>query len=398
MASWLRDATLYVADGRSPIALAWLEHFAARGHEVHLVSTRPCAPKVDLASLSIVPVGPGSGGSVVAGPSRSRRRLALLTALRHWVGPLAVRRAAPTLARRIEEVRPDLVHALRLPFEGMLAAAARPMAPLLVSVWGNDFTLHAPSTPLMRLATRRCLARADALHADCRRDVRLAAAWGLRDGCPSLTLPGNGGVRRDVFRPMEAAHPERRQRLPGWSAAAGLVLEPRGLRAYVRTDTFFRAAPRVLAHAPDTDFAGVGMAGDPEVRAWVESLGLGLRTRLLPAQDASGMAALFRAAHVSASPSLHDGTPNTLLEAMACGCVPVAGDLESIREWIVDGENGLLVDATSPEDLARGIVRALKDEDWRAAAAHRNLEIISERADYRQGMRKAEAFYRELAG
>ena len=389
---------LYVADGRSPIALAWLEHFAAGGHEVHLVSTRPCAPRIDLASLSIVSIGPGSGQRTGAAPSRSRRRLALLTALRHWVGPLAVRRAAPVLERRIEEVRPDLVHALRIPFEGMLAAAARPKAPLLISVWGNDFTLHAPSTPLMRSSTRRALACADALHADCRRDVRLAAAWGLRGGRPTLTLPGNGGVRREVFRPMDVARPEKRQPLPGWTAAAGLVLNPRGLRAYMRTDTFFRAAPRVLGQAPDTDFAAVGMVGDPEVLAWVESLGLGSRTRLLPAQDAAGMAALFRAAHVSVSPSVHDGTPNTLLEAMACGCVPVAGDLESIREWIVDGENGLLVDATSPEDLAQAIVRALKDEGWRTWAARRNLEIISERADYEQGMRRAEAFYRELAG
>jgi glycosyltransferase involved in cell wall biosynthesis len=29
-----------------------------------------------------------------------------------------------------------------------------------------------------------------------------------------------------------------------------------------------------------------------------------------------------------------------ILEAMACGCFPVAGDLESIREWIKHGENG----------------------------------------------------------
>ena len=388
---------LYVADGRSPIALAWLEYFAGHGHEVHLVSTRPCAPKIGLASLTVVPVGPGSGPAGVASPSRSRRRLALLTGLRHWVGPLAVRQAAPALARRIDEVRPDLIHALRIPFEGMLAVAARPSAPLVVSVWGNDFTLHAPSTPWMRAATRRTMARADGLHADCRRDLRLAAEWGLRPGRPTLELPGNGGVRRESFRPGDPAHPEKRQALPGWSAASRLVLNPRGLRAYVRTDTFFRAAAQVLAALPDTNFAGVAMAGDADVLGWVESMGLGVRTRLLPAQDEAGMASLFRAAHVSVSPSTHDGTPNTLLEAMACGCVPVAGDLESIREWIVDGENGRLVDPASPGDVARAVVAALTDDEWRAAAARRNVAIIAERADREQGLRRAEAFYRDVA-
>ena len=56
-------------------------------------------------------------------------------------------------ARRLQELirrlQPELVHAMRIPYEGMVAALARPSMPLLISVWGNDFTLHARSTPLM---------------------------------------------------------------------------------------------------------------------------------------------------------------------------------------------------------------------------------------------------------
>jgi len=388
---------LYVADGRSPIALAWVDYFAERGHEVHLVSTRPCAPRVRLASLRILPVGPGPRRPPGGSAARSPWKLSLLTAVRHWLGPLAVRRAAPALARVVAELRPDLVHALRIPFEGMLAAAAGPRAPLLLSVWGNDFTLHGVSTPWMRSATHHALARADALHADCRRDLGLASTWGLAAGRPTMLLPGNGGVRRELFRPADPRHPERRQPLPGWTSAAGLILNPRGFRAYVRTDTFFRALPRVLEVVPGADAAGVAMADDADASRWVDRLGLRGRVRLLPEQEAAGMAALFRAAHVSVSPSVHDGTPNTLLEAMACGCLPVAGDLESIREWIVDGENGLLVDAGNPESVAGAIVRGLKDDAWRAAAVRRNLQIVEERADFSEGMKRAEAFYRQLA-
>jgi glycosyltransferase involved in cell wall biosynthesis len=184
--------------------------------------------------------------------------------------------------------------------------------------------------------------------------------------------------------------------MPGWIRGPHFVVDPRGFRAYVQTESFFRAAPRVLDDVPDAEFAGVGMMDVPEALRWAEGLHLGDRMRLLPSQDAAGMAALFRGAAVSVSPSVHDGTPNTLLEAMACGCLPVAGDLESIREWIVDGDNGLLVDPRRPNDLARAIVRALKDDAWRSAAAGTNLQIIAERADRRQGMQRAERFYREL--
>ena len=68
------------------------------------------------------------------------------------------------------------------------------------------------------------------------------------------------------------------------------------------------------------------------------------------------MADVFRRAQIVASPSIHDGTPNTLLEGIACGCFPVAGDLESIREWITPDENGLLFDSNDPQSIAKAIV------------------------------------------
>ena len=108
------------------------------------------------------------------------------------------------------------------------------------------------------------------------------------------------------------------------------------------------------------------------------------------------MAALFRRAQVSVSPSTHDGTPNTLLEAMACGCFPIAGDLESIREWLVRGETGLIVDPADDESLAWAILRVLDDDGLRRAAARRNVEVIRQRADYPACMQQAEAFYRQV--
>ena len=78
---------------------------------------------------------------------------------------------------------------------------------------------------------------------------------------------------------------------------------------------------------------------------------------------------IFRSAAVLVSPSTHDGTPNTLLEGMACGCFPVAGDLESIREWITPGVNGLLVDPSDADALAEAILSALDQPELRAKAA-----------------------------
>lgn len=382
---------LFIADGRSPIALNWIRYIAGQEHQVHLVSTFPCNPDLPLASLDIIPVALSqataweqqTGSSTHANTLRRLIPVRLRTAIRQRIAPLTFKSAEQKLRAIIAGVEPDLVHAMRIPYEGMLATLAEPRSPLLVSIWGNDFTLHASANRQMENLTRQVMARADALHADCRRDIRLAKVWGFSPHAPSIVLPGGGGVQADLFYLAEEKD-------------INLVINPRGMRAYVRNDAFFKAIPRVLARRPNTRFICPTMAGEKQAETWVDRLGIGDAVTLLPRQSREEMAAHFRRAQVAVSPSTHDGTPNTLLEAMACGCLPVAGDLESLREWITPGENGLLIDPGDPQSLATAILAALDDHALQARARTINQELIRERAEYRQVMRSAERFYQRL--
>lgn len=373
---------LFVADGRSPIAISWMRHRIEHGDEVFLASTFACSPPLRLRGFYDVPIAFSSiqkAGS--ASPLSSARYIALRTIMRQWLGPLTIPSAARRLQDVIRRVRPHLVHALRIPYEGMLAAQACTGVPLAVTVWGNDFTLHAPSTPLMGYCTRRTLQLADALHADCERDVHLATQWGLAQNKPTAVIPSNGGLRSEVFYPSAL------------SVEEPVVINPRGFRGYVRNDVFFRAIPLVLARRPDARFLCVAMAGEAQATTWVRELGIGHAVELLPTLGPAEMAEVYRRAQVLVSPSIHDGTPNTMLEGLASGCFPIAGDLESIREWIVDGLNGVLVDPTSSQCLADAIVRALGDRDLRVAAATHNRELIATRAETRSCMEQIDAFY-----
>jgi glycosyltransferase involved in cell wall biosynthesis len=393
---------LFVADGRSPIAQSWIGYFAQAGHEVHLVSTFPVESELALASLSVIPVAfSGAGGSASrpgAAPGGARG-IGARAFLRHWLGPLTLPAAGRRLHARIETIRPDIVHALRIPYEGMLAAAAAPSAPFVASVWGNDFTLHAPASPAMRSWTRRVLGKAAALHVDCRRDMRLAREWGFPAGRPVLLLPTNGGVRSQIFHPVDEGGSEAT--VPGLGAIppeAPVLINPRGFRSYIRSDTFFRSLPFILAECPEAHILCPAMEGEPEAERWLDVLSLRASTHLLPRLSPEQMAALYQRAAVTVSLSEHDGTPNTLLEAMACGCFPVAGDLESIREWIEPERTGFLVDVNRPDDVAHAVVRALRHPDLRREAAQHNTRHVVEQASYARRMPEVEARYRQLAG
>ena len=378
---------LFVADCRSPIAQNWIRHFAARGDEIYLASTFACPAGVDfpINGLEIIPVAFSALKKANQRPgSASARTLGLRTVFKQWFGPLTIRGAAQRLRGLIQQIRPDLIHAMRIPYEGMLAADASTGRPLIISTWGNDFTLHAPSTGLMSHYTRWTMQVADALHTDCHRDLRLAREWGFSVEKPGLVIPGNGGVRSDVFYP------------PAKPVEEPVVINPRGFRPYVRNDMFFKAIPLVLARQPNAKFFFASMAGESQATQWIRELNISHAVQLLPPLPHAKMAEVFRRAQIVASPSIHDGTPNTLLEGIACGCFPVAGDLESIREWITPDENGLLFDSNNPQSISDAIVSALENKNLREKAAGLNQKIIAARAEYKQNMQRAEEFYERV--
>ena len=186
----------------------------------------------------------------------------------------------------------------------------------------------------------------------------MAREWGFPADRPIWVVPGNGGVDRSVFHPggsgfrIDLGIPEQ----------ATVILNPRGIREYIRTDTFFNALPApVLRSFPDAHVVCPGMAGSRYAKKMITDNCLDRRrVHLLPTLDHRLMAEAFRISRVSVSLSEHDGTPNTLLEAMACGTFPIVGDVASMQEWIRDGTNGIVVSARDATGVTEALIRASK--------------------------------------
>src|SRR5262249_14669061 len=251
---------VFIVDARSAISRNWINGFIERGHRVHVISSYPCFPQtIAGAEIHQFPMTFSSfsqidqNGSIPQASLRDRlpRGLATLrrgafsqlsVALRAWLGPLELNRHVQKLNRLIAQISPDITHAMRIPFEGIVAAKSMPArSPLVISVWGNDFTLFAARNRLIARDTRRTLQRADALHCDCIRDKLLALrVWGFDSSKQWIVLPGSGGVRTDLFQGQP--DPEYREELNILSGVP-VVLNPRGFRAYVRNESFFKALP-----------------------------------------------------------------------------------------------------------------------------------------------------------
>lgn len=75
-------------------------------------------------------------------------------------------------------------------------------------------------------------------------------------------------------------------------------------------------------------------------------------------------------------PSLSEGLSNVILEAMACGLPIVATQVGGTPDIIEHGENGLLIDAMSDEQLADAVISLLKNSSLREKMSQNNLTAV----------------------
>jgi len=105
---------------------------------------------------------------------------------------------------------------------------------------------------------------------------------------------------------------------------------------------------------------------------------LGIGQSVLFAGHVSNVADYLRAADLFVLPSLQEGMPNTLLEAMACGLPVVATRIGGVVDIVRDGENGLLVGPGDPAGMSVAIGRLLQDPVLAQRISSSALETIKD--------------------
>lgn len=80
-------------------------------------------------------------------------------------------------------------------------------------------------------------------------------------------------------------------------------------------------------------------------------------------------------------PSYHEGTPKTVLEAMAIGRSIITSDAPGCRETVTDGYNGYLVPIKNVKALVEKMESLIKDQEANKIMAERSLKLAIEKYD-----------------
>ena len=133
-----------------------------------------------------------------------------------------------------------------------------------------------------------------------------------------------------------------------------------------------------------------------ELEGLVRELGLEDKVRFLGFRDREEIPEILVVTDVFVLPSLVEGLPTAVIEAMAAGCPVVATAVAGTPEVVVDGETGFLVPPQDPEALARKMKLLLQDQPLRAKMCLAGTKRVREHFSLEKMVREHEALYREL--
>jgi glycosyltransferase involved in cell wall biosynthesis len=258
----------------------------------------------------------------------------------------SIRSVFVTIAKRVQ---PDVVYATWAYPD--CYAAVRAAAPLGIPVVSrlhgsdiNDYLQITDRKPLILEAMRRSAAIVS-VSEDLKRTL---LAEGIDGGKIHVVY---NGVDRDVFHPMDRCDARRRL---GLSDRAEIVLFAGNLKPVKRVDLLIGALARLERKGLELHVLGDG----PE-RSRLERLAaqlqVGPRVRFHGTVPHRSLGLWFNACDVFCLPSRNEGTPNVLLESLACGTPAVASDTGGIPE-ILSEDSGLRF----PPESVDGLVESLR--------------------------------------
>lgn len=301
---------------------------------------------------------------------------------RTGLNPLSDLHAFVALLGLMGRLRPDVVlgYTIKPVIWGSLAAAlARvPHRFALITGLGYAFTGEASGKRRMvqrmaRQLYRYALNRVEKVFFQNPDDAALFRRMRLLRPDAQVVVVNGSGIDLDAFpvTPLPAS--------PLRFLLIARLLGDKGIREYVE------AARQVRQERPEIAFDLVGgedvkpdAISAAEVRSWQAEGVLTWHGALEDVRPA------IAAAHVYVLPSYREGTPRTVLEAMAMGRAIITTDAPGCRETVIENENGFLVPVRDAAALATAIRRFITDLTLIVRMGQRSREIAEDKYDVRK--------------
>lgn len=279
---------------------------------------------------------------------------------------------------QIQGFDPDVIYCWRSFPEGILASHCA-IRPLLLRTAGPDIS-KLPKYPVYKQIIRKALRSADVIVTEAHWEKQLVRdLCGARAKVEANTI----GVNTNLFRPTASRNNLRDKY--GLSREAFVVVSNRDLGGHYNGWLVVKAIQSIMDKCPDLELfyinpSKLGLRTKPKVEAVVRRFP---RIRFIDGGvPHSEVPDILGCGDVYISFSSYDGTPYSLLEAMACGLIPIVAELPQLHEFMEQGVSGYFVPQHDINSLASVVCNLYKDRQTIPAMSARCVSKIQEEALY----------------
>jgi glycosyltransferase involved in cell wall biosynthesis len=291
-------------------------------------------------------------------------------------------RVLPRLSCALERLQPDVLHA-HLFLGNLHGVVMGRLSGIPVVIASQRTSYEASLRPLLRRLARRVHSYADRVIVNARASLEEERAAGVP--ADRLVYIPNGV-------PLPSAAPASRAELG--LAEGPLVVAVGQLTSDKGHHHLIEAWPEVQRAHPG---ASLLILGEGPLRESLESrvraLGVAAGVRLPGFRP--GVGGVLAACDVFVQPSVNEGMPNALLEAMAAGRPVVASRIGGIPD-VVDAVSGALVPPGDPPALARAISALLSDPERRRVAGAAASQRVRQEFSVERMVERTERLYAAL--
>lgn len=356
----------FLSIGRHIHTERWIQWFAARGHDCHLLTVQPGS----VEGVTVHDIRAGFGPK-----------------------PLRYFFSLQKVKSLLGEIRPDLLNTHFLTGYGYWGHFSG-FQPNILTVWGDDVYVTPFENGLKNWLARQALGSCRALTGDSADILATSEDLGAD---PARSYRVLWGVDFEKFQPRDARAWRREK---GFDDDQILFFSPRSYtQPYYNIDTVIASAAQVKQKVPGARFLFSGYEGDPEpFRRKAQEAGIDDVMAMLGRLPHEEFATALNACDVFISVPSVDATAVSLLEAMSCGAGIIISSLPSSMEWIRDGHSGLIVEPRNVEQLTGAMLRFAEDGEFRRLAGERALENARRHAGFEANMEFVDRIFRSALG
>lgn len=168
------------------------------------------------------------------------------------------------------------------------------------------------------------------------------------------------------------------------------------LRSWKGHRYLIEAAPEILKSIPDAVFYIVGDGPQyKNIAGYIEELSL--KDKVVMTGHREDIPEILASLDVVVHPSYaNEGVPQSVLQAMAMERPVVASDAGAIKEIVINGETGFLIEPENPEQIAEKVVELYRNPLLRVKFGEKGRRLVEENYSMEKMLDKVEALYLTL--